>query len=588
MSSANEIENRRNKIAHFMAEVFGYESGEDVTDAGYRAVTRRLQAEERIELDVSKWTLRRRDLPAIVEDGLIEAYIDAPLERAADRMMKNLEDADEDDQVDDPFCYGQVCGDEACTRAIEECREAYGILAQRDKPDNFHEAQQQGVEPVPPRNDAGNARAYVHWASGEYWFVNCGHSPFDIPFEDVAKICEWYPSGGAGLTQSTVVRKILNDLDRDMTDGVLKKVIKALGVDKSSPPLAPHVTMAATSEEEIDEAARLYHEKQVAGVEKKYNEKAHRMLRKEMTDVKTQLAQRNDFIESVLEAASLEPLDVEAPALDFDHERFYDPVFVISDLHLGKEYDGEDDSYNLEVAWSRAKDHAKQIVESLADDARTPGTIRLVMVGDTIDGALANIYPEQWRVQDVSGLRQIEEAAQILAFIVDFVQEAVGTVPVDVHTVPGNHGRSGGKRNNDPTRLPELMTYKLAESYSGRTGEWDIEEGTVNEVDVPGYDTKILLTHGDRTPREIRDLGWSYPAKHVLVISGHSHTGQVDGATDGNVVHVRGGAYSGADEFEKDICAKRFRPSQAKVELTDRGPAPSGWFLLDRGVCKSE
>jgi len=508
----------------------------------------------------------------MLDDGHKQEVKVSTIRRAIRRARNRVEEH----PTTDEFCMGQVCGDETCNRRIEACREH--LKGQGGgRPESWGNVDVDDVTMVAPHPHAGKDRAYIHWPSNQYWFTLDDLPAFDIPFEHISKIVEWYVYDGAGLTQKTVTRKVINELDREMTHDVLKRILQSLNVDKNSTPLPPHITQGAAGDgDKAAEKARVWQAKDEAAIEQKYREKEIKHLRKEYKKARQQLMKRREFVQQFLEEAN--EGSVEVPEFDLDIEAGGDwvPIFVVSDWHIGKSYDTDVDAYSVEVAWKRVREYGQRIVERLTQMGSCRGEVVFAVVGDILDAPLANMYDQQHLGQDIHGYEQCVEAADMMAWLVNFVDEGV-PCDVRVECVAGNHGRSSSDRSDDPFRLPEMLTYSLADQKS--SADWTLHRGAAGHFKL--LETKVILTHGDRTPSEIRDLGYAHNSEQVLVISGHKHTGQIDGATDGNVVHVRGGALCGADDFEQDELAKRFRPVQVMCEVSSQGPAPSHWFVFD-------
>lgn len=114
-------------------------------------------------------------------------------------------------------------------------------------------------------------------------------------------------------------------------------------------------------------------------------------------------------------------------------------ILVLSDLHYGK----KTASYNPNVFAARINNlsariaRVKELLSAYDFDA-----LKIFLLGDVNDGT--DIYATQPHHQAVSDVRQ--QALELSEILLDFLYKQADTWGrVEVHCVPGNHGR-GGKR----------------------------------------------------------------------------------------------------------------------------------------------
>ena len=518
-----------------------------------------------------------------------------------ERFTEGVEEAEEADEESSLDCGGQVCGDPLCTRTVGGCRSFYGIddtkgdeaEARREaKPESFHEIDRDDLEFVPSGRTT-TYKAYIHWPSREYWFVFPSNSePFDIPCDEIQYLIRLYVHAGSGLTQSTVARRAMQDLDRDMTAGLFDKICKSLGIDKSSPPFAPHA-LAEEQPDDLTDVQRL-RERAEAAVEQKMLEREPKALRKLVRKQARQLADTRHRIRQAVESAEITPLDpvkvddVAGRQVTNGDDRPYVPILLLSDWHVGKMVRLVANRYDLSVAKGRVRQWLQKAVGFLHDYTRPIDQINIALLGDLIDGVGGNVYKQQWLDQDVNGRDQAVETARLVAQAIRGVAESTGgCVDILVDATPGNHGRSGGDRAADPQRFPEAMTYQLAKTYLRDVEQVEFEihdEAPVARREFHQFNTTMLYTHGDRTPSDLRDLGWSKTPtndRRIGIVSGHSHTDERSAVGDRHVYWQQNGALCGPDDFEEDRLGKAYRPSQSMVILDEDGPAPGPSFLLD-------
>jgi len=541
----------------------------------------------RPDIDRAPVTVRKNYLPKVAEE----------LEQGGGVQFTGLDEDRRNDDEEDPLedeleCGGQVCGDRMCQSTVRQCRLNHGINVeeggdeydQEDKPKTFRDCDQGDLQFVPSGRTSAY-KAYMHWPSGEYWFIIGGKEPFDIPFSEVQYLIKLYVHAGSGLTGKTVTRRCIDQLGRDMTHGLLKKIFKALDIDKDSPPFAPH----KLAEEDPDDLASVENlrAKAEAAVEHKMSEREpkalRRLVRKQARDLKDIKHQMSEAIEAA-EMSPIEPRPVVTQSGDTNPEaKPYRPVVLLSDWHIGKKVDLPDNKFHLEVAWERIHHLTEQIGQFFKHNQRPFSEIVVGVLGDLVDGVLGNVYEQQWLEQDVSGRHQAVEAAKMLSEVLAQLHWMTGK-PVHAVCTPGNHGRSGGNRGADPERFPEAMTYELAASYLSEIEDVQLQINDGDRVatyEVEEFGTQLLFTHGDRTPRDIRELGWSRMNERIGIASGHSHTDERSGVSDRHVYWQQNGALCGVDGFESDQIGKAFRPSQSMMMVDDQGPQPGRSFLLD-------
>jgi hypothetical protein len=119
-------------------------------------------------------------------------------------------------------------------------REFLVVDEQRDNA--AHDAQYSSADTGHDENDAW------HLDEDEYVF-RIRDDRFRVPAHQVQQWVSWYTYEGSGLTQREVCRKTYQEHGRDLTRDYLRRILKVLGIDKNSPPFAPHMLDKYDSEE---------------------------------------------------------------------------------------------------------------------------------------------------------------------------------------------------------------------------------------------------------------------------------------------------------------------------------------------------
>jgi len=148
--------------------------------------------------------------------------------------------------------------------------------------------------------------------------------------------------------------------------------------------------------------------------------------------------------------------------------------------------------------------------------------------------------------------------------------------PVSVWAVCGNHGRAGGHRSSDPTRIIEQLTLQIARAKCGNVDWNQAHDGAVMHWRIG--DTGVLLVHGDRTPKTAVDIVQPYrcsqrDVRHWLLITGHMHFAKSVDHLD--TTWVQAGSLVGPDTYASHSLGVGARASQCIVEVRRDGPRPA-------------
>lgn len=324
---------------------------------------------------------------------------------------------------------------------------------------------------------------------------------------------------------------------------------------------------------EVDEAPQL------GALEEHRLQREVKRLRAEKGELLTQLAAQSDLslaLEGVAEP--LEPVSFQMRS--GGKQQGETIILVLSDLQWGEVIDlaAMDglNCYDPEIA--RARLH--RLFSGWAELATKhwagppPERILLLLLGDMISG---EIHEELAKTNGLLSIPALRDCAAHICAGIRLLREVVG-VPIDILSVPGNHGRT--------TRKPESKLY-AAHSYdtlladivelefreAGQLPEWlTMWKPASGDALVWVYGYRFLFTHGDRigsrggagfvgtaatVARGFKKLVMDYAGRGVVldfIICAHFHTAlQLEEG-------ICNGCLPGPSEYSRDL---RFRPRPA-------------------------
>lgn len=223
------------------------------------------------------------------------------------------------------------------------------------------------------------------------------------------------------------------------------------------------------------------------------------------------------------------------------------PVLVLSDFHWDEKVDGKQTGglgeYNPEIAARRLKMVIERVIKNANERSpriKMPGMVAC-LGGDLVSG---NLHDELTRTNTVATNVAILSVIENLAAALTALADRFGQVYVPC--VIGNHGRTTKKpefKDVVPTNYDWLI-YTLLEKHFHDKGEKrifvDVAETFDKEFTI--FDTKFLLTHGDRLgvkggdgiignlgpimrgDKKLRDARSVTGQTHDITIMGHWHT----------------------------------------------------------------
>jgi hypothetical protein len=251
-------------------------------------------------------------------------------------------------------------------------------------------------------------------------------------------------------------------------------------------------------------------------------------------------------------------------------------VLFVSDLHWGErvKLDAMDglNSFSLEIARKRLGRWTAAVCDLATKHWSGPKPDRIVLIlgGDLISGA---IHIDFLKTDELQPLPAVRDLAEHLRHAIETIHKTVGR-PIDVISLPGNHGRSTLKPESKDSAITShdmLVCDFLELGLKHREGISFYAPPSVDAL-FSVYGWRILATHGDRigsrggqgfvgpaatAARGFKKIVGDYAARGVhidMILIGHFHCGMQ--LEEGFV----NGALVGPSEYGRDA---RFRPRPA-------------------------
>lgn len=508
------------------------------------------------------------------------------------KYVREYPDLDNGDLADKIEASGEVDGSRASIlRGIRWARQQ---MRDEESP-----PEQEGEEPtytgdVPPNPpefvvDERNGDTYhIDHDTRTYIFVfsmqgKNNYHFIRLPFVVVQAIFEWYAKPH-GLKIVETIRKVSQVYMIDtLNKRWFRRMKDILSLTHGSLPFAPHMYEEWTE----NDLETMYGEIAEAKLEVKLRSGADEFWRKKYEEERVKTIQVEAFMERIEE--SLEVIDT-GPVEPVEQSNQLDPcdlVVVLSDFHVGLAFENDKNKYNFEVFKRRKKRLKEEIADHLASSRRPIDNIIIFVAGDMVDGVMGNMHPEQGQHQDLHGAEQVIHAGFHTADVILFVERLVPGAIVWVEWTPGNHDRVGASRKEDPKRLAGELTYETAKREyvisHGRQDvqtHWNFHDNIVESR--MARKTCLLMTHGDRSPKKLRDAVFSHrhpDARYYVYVMGHLHHMEV--VEDMDSFLVIGGSMPGTTDYAKKQLGRGARASQCMFEIRDNGPRPVIWLPVD-------
>lgn len=266
-------------------------------------------------------------------------------------------------------------------------------------------------------------------------------------------------------------------------------------------------------------------------------------------------------------------------------------MLVLSDLQWGEVIDIADmdglNSYNTEIARARLARIFQSWASLLTDHWAGPPPARIILVlgGDMISG---EIHEELAKTNSLLAIPALRDAAAHIAAGIRLLHSALPDTPIDVISVPGNHGRNtykpeskGYARHSYDTLTADVIELEFKEG--GTWPEWfRMFKPSSGDALIWIYGYRVLITHGDRigsrggagfvgtaatVARGFKKLVMDYAGRHItldFIVCGHFHTAlQLEEG-------ICNGCLPGPSEYSRDL---RFRPRPAVQAFVAFHPA---------------
>lgn len=288
--------------------------------------------------------------------------------------------------------------------------------------------------------------------------------------------------------------------------------------------------------------------------------------RNELARIQRELARRESIIELVKEGIrhevspiiGYEPRDVKPSDCDL--------IIHLTDIHCGIEINNCFNKYNEDVLSERLGTYLYKTDEI----RRRHGAenCHVLLGGDLVSGIIHSTL----RLEN--NLDIVKQVKVVSFLVAQFLQKLSGMFGrVEVHSVPGNHGRIQPKKEdnlkgeNFDILVPFILSLMLEKFKNVHIHEENIEE-SVAMFNVRGQ--KVFGVHGDKDSMEsvVQRLTMVWGMKPDIVLAGHRHTNGMRTVYDSKV--IESGSLSGPDSYCMD---KRLRnkPEQMVLVVSDRG-----------------
>jgi len=418
-----------------------------------------------------------------------------------------------------------------------------------------------------PGHEEGHWHRYDDRA--DCYTIQAGQWRFDaVPGAEVRDWCAAYTYQGSGVNQAEVARRAYEKTGRELTRAQVGAIMRALGVNKTSLPIAPHDV------DDEDQAVELVREAKEASVELKVRAreaKDWRSLYEKERKASLKVRAMGEEIARQVAATPVETL----PVVERDDTlEPMDLIVCLADWHVGACFETPVNSYSATEFRRRVVRLRMDLDDHVRATRRPIRSLHFVVLGDMVDGVLP-MRAQHHTEQDLVEGEQVAVCSSALADLIGGLEVATGLRP-QVHSVSGNHDRAGGDRRSDPGRIIGQWLAQVTEARLGGRVDWHHERGVVCPVQVGS--TLLVLTHGDRAPKDLAQLvrGYRQPSlRHYVVVSGHRHSLDLKSAgTDTTVLVVP--SLMGATPFSVDQLGAIDRPGQALIEVRARGPRAIG------------
>ena len=264
---------------------------------------------------------------------------------------------------------------------------------------------------------------------------------------------------------------------------------------------------------------------------REFNNKLRRMARLEHLE---------DYLKEVTE--ELDPVSL--PVEEQQENNGSEAMVVLSDWHLGADFDGRFNKFNSDVARYRINKVKQKTYDKVKKEEIQ--TLHIANLGDMVHGII-HVSTKIQSEEDV--IQQVITASEYLKdFIGTFLQEGIY---VKYYNVIGNHGRVTPSKNDVAgieENFEKLILTILDTAFSQYLNYESIgcQDGLI-ETEIVGK--KLILTHGnfDKNTNAAHRLPQLLGYVPDYIISGHIHH---DTSKDfGRTMHIVNPSLIGADDY---------------------------------------
>jgi predicted phosphodiesterase len=241
-------------------------------------------------------------------------------------------------------------------------------------------------------------------------------------------------------------------------------------------------------------------------VQARQERNASEIQRRKLEELEKQAAAERTIREAVFKLSQrpLEPPHWNArPSKTGKHRESI--VLFLSDVHMGEVVSmtamGGRNSYNMKIAAARLERYFQHVVK-LGTEHWTgppPDSIYFVLGGDLVSG---EIHDELAKTNDLQAIPAVRVLAEALAAGLLLLRESFPAIPINVISVPGNHGRNTKKPESKEFAVNsyDTLVALLLEWWAATKGLKNVTFSAPHTGDalVTIHGWNVLFTHGDR------------------------------------------------------------------------------------------
>lgn len=226
-------------------------------------------------------------------------------------------------------------------------------------------------------------------------------------------------------------------------------------------------------------------------------------------------------------------------------------VVLLTDLHVGMQFDNSVGKYNSEIARDRLFQYASEVTESVI--RWQPSKCVILLGGDLISGTIHNTLRIENRESTV---QQLKLASEYIAEFITLIESMFQSV--DVYGVSGNHSRT--IQNKDDAMLGDMLDDLVPVYLQARLAAFEnvsIHENKESKALESFYieNNHCILVHGEYDDMSEANIGKLQRLTGGLIdviFTAHLHENMFKDVTGVHV--IRGGCLSGSGD---EYCLKK-------------------------------